>query len=594
MKIADFLNNPITHTIGNDIFPGLGTIAQIYSGVHPTQNNTPVSNPSPAPSSTPQPQPSSGASSASSLQGADYFKNIVANDPDLNKKAAAQGWLNRNGYGQNPGSSTNNMPNSDYTAPTAPVSDYTAPSVPSAPSVPNTPSGNINSQNPYTIERYKEDVNQPNPSEADLARIAYGLNNARNDVATGAVDPYNLGVKSGIPFSPDQLAGIEKGIGGSFDPALNDVNARILQKQDEAKLAAQYGTMGNNSDISDYYDLSPSGYNYIDLSKLTTDQKKIIIPAARAQGIPLLDTQEAGKITAIGNARDNIQDISDSLDGLLAKNPVLNILKGSENTLASVFGGPKVKSYKAWRTAIIAQVTALAGGQGSGLRINQAEIDAALKNDLPIIAGPNADTVASAQLKLANLRKQMDNWEKRIIGKSQKNIDNNNIQFPDQGGDSQNYDLQTPDGLKWKVGPDGSYTQVSFNSVGGDTKTAMNIIIPPSSHLAYVNNNPGNIKFANQPGAVLGANGFAKFDSPQAGFNAIIALTNHYANQGHTLASYLSKYAPPSENNTRQYIADVVKQTGINPNIHLANLSSEQKIKLAQAIAVNESSARFA
>jgi len=97
----------------------------------------------------------------------------------------------------------------------------------------------------------------------------------------------------------------------------------------------------------------------------------------------------------------------------------------------------------------------------------------------------------------------------------------------------------------------------SFNSVGNTTAS-----IPKTSRLAYVNNNPGNLRFAGQDGAVNGEKGFAKFPTPEAGVRALQNQIKLDASRNLTLAQFINKYAPPTENNTSKYIQDVIKVTG--------------------------------
>jgi hypothetical protein len=75
-------------------------------------------------------------------------------------------------------------------------------------------------------------------SATALTARATNLNNARNDIATGTTDPYKAGNKSGIAYSPQELAAIEKAYAGVYDPALNDVFARLKDKQEADKKLA--------------------------------------------------------------------------------------------------------------------------------------------------------------------------------------------------------------------------------------------------------------------------------------------------------------------------------------------------------------------
>jgi hypothetical protein len=79
-------------------------------------------------------------------------------------------------------------------------------------------------------------------------------------------------------------------------------------------------------------------------------------------------------------------------------------------------------------------------------------------------------------------------------------------------------------------------------------------------------NNPGDIiygSFAKAHGAIQDGR-FAKWPTSQDGFAAMRALLlQHYA--GMPLGDALNKWAPPIENNTSSYTANVCKWTGLTP-----------------------------
>ncbi len=74
-----------------------------------------------------------------------------------------------------------------------------------------------------------------------LQSTAAGLNNSRNDIAVGATDPYSVASRSGIAYTPQELAAIEKAYAGVYDPAINSALAKldISQKADAEKLDTQ-------------------------------------------------------------------------------------------------------------------------------------------------------------------------------------------------------------------------------------------------------------------------------------------------------------------------------------------------------------------
>jgi len=89
------------------------------------------------------------------------------------------------------------------------------------------------------ISNYAGDaMTNPNQTSDQLTRTATGLNNARNDIASGTTDPYKVGSQSGIAYSPTELAAIEKAYAGVYDPALKDVFSRLKDKQTEDKALA--------------------------------------------------------------------------------------------------------------------------------------------------------------------------------------------------------------------------------------------------------------------------------------------------------------------------------------------------------------------
>src|ERR1035438_10517512 len=110
---------------------------------------------------------------------------------------------------------------------------------------------------------------------------------------------------------------------------------------------------------------------------------------------------------------------------------------------------------------------------------------------------------------------------------------------------------------------------------------------------AYLNNNPGNIKFAGQPGAEQGTPAsdggyFSKFKTPEDGYR-YLRDTHIPKFQNKTLAQHISNYAPPGSNNTAAYIADASKSLGVTPETPVGQIDRE---KLAQFQAQKESSSK--
>ena len=78
----------------------------------------------------------------------------------------------------------------------------------------------------------------------------------------------------------------------------------------------------------------------------------------------------------------------------------------------------------------------------------------------------------------------------------------------------------------------------------------------------------------NNPGALMPGGKLAQYKTPEEGLAAIDKNLAIYGKKGvSTLSDVISKWAPPSENDTNSYIAHVAKVTGLDPNqkIDLSN-----------------------
>lgn len=85
-----------------------------------------------------------------------------------------------------------------------------------------------------SVPNYAGDALTQGPQTTkQLQSTATDLNNQRNDIATGTADPYKAGSKSGIAYSPTDLAAIEKAYAGIYDPALKDVFNKLDAKEKE-------------------------------------------------------------------------------------------------------------------------------------------------------------------------------------------------------------------------------------------------------------------------------------------------------------------------------------------------------------------------
>ena len=119
---------------------------------------------------------------------------------------------------------------------------------------------------------------------------------------------------------------------------------------------------------------------------------------------------------------------------------------------------------------------------------------------------------------------------------------------------------------------------------------------------SMTNNNPLNLEYRpgsyqDKYGAILepvsksGKQRFAKFATMEDGYNAGIDQIKLDASRGHTLASFVNKFAPPHENPTNQIIQQYADAIGANPDTLLSQINPE---KLMVLMLARESSTKIA
>lgn len=85
---------------------------------------------------------------------------------------------------------------------------------------------------------------------------------------------------------------------------------------------------------------------------------------------------------------------------------------------------------------------------------------------------------------------------------------------------------------------------------------------------AYTNNNPGNLMYAGQPGAIgVDPQGFAIFPDYATGFQALVNQVNLDASRGLTISQFTAKYAPAGipGNDPAVYAKNLAAALGLSP-----------------------------
>jgi len=92
--------------------------------------------------------------------------------------------------------------------------------------------------------------------------------------------------------------------------------------------------------------------------------------------------------------------------------------------------------------------------------------------------------------------------------------------------------------------------------------------------LAYKNNNPGNLIYVGQYGAVSGEGGFAKFPTYQDGLQALYNQIQLYASRGLTIQGMMDIYAPAGHgtNDPNLYALNVATAVESSPDTLLTDI----------------------
>lgn len=104
--------------------------------------------------------------------------------------------------------------------------------------------------------------------------------------------------------------------------------------------------------------------------------------------------------------------------------------------------------------------------------------------------------------------------------------------------------------------------------------------------LPWRNKNPGAIRI--DTNALGKANGFAVYESEQAGRQGIKNLLRGEGYRNLTLRAAVFKYAPPHENDTKKYQADLKRMTGLDLGKYLRDLTEEELEVVVSTIKVIE------
>lgn len=158
--------------------------------------------------------------------------------------------------------------------------------------------------------------------------------------------------------------------------------------------------------MQSYVDAGPKGVAYINDDRVPALQKAAIQNFAAKAGVPYLQAADASAIKSIGVVYQSMESMKNLANTVLSSGwtgKLEDSILGPAAKFVGTDWGNNLLRFDAYRDTAIKAVQALAGGAGSGLRINGAEIMANV-NALPT----SGDSAESANTKLAEITKIID------------------------------------------------------------------------------------------------------------------------------------------------------------------------------------------
>lgn len=192
-----------------------------------------------------------------------------------------------------------------------------------------------------------------------------------------------------------------------LDAMGNELAIRKQQTQQAPQLPPQVAPAFNQ--MSD-------GTPYLSQDKIPSQFTAYANQFSTHNNIPILTTEQVGKVQAIDNTKQAISTIQGIIPDILGSGVAGHLLTGEiGNRLQNFFqSNTEISSFNSYRTTALNSIQALAGGSGSGLRLTQAEIDQATSN-LPTIT----DNIETAQAKINILNGYLNKWENTILPNQQ-------------------------------------------------------------------------------------------------------------------------------------------------------------------------------
>jgi hypothetical protein len=281
-------------------------------------------------------------------------------------------------------------------------------------------------QDPSKIRQVVDALIAASPAQRKLATdeqtAATGAKNA--DTAATRLQAERPGLEADAAVKQQVAAGTKNGLTPDQQAALKiqqqnantaAENARIAGTREQREARAAAGTLDPETDTR----TTLSGMKYVDLNDFETPTAKDAArKAAKAQGLTVVDKATGDTLRAADTARLNLEAMWGQIQSKLPKDASGRVIAGPGNRLKQYFqSDADVAAFNSWRAGAIQAVQALVE-RGMGFRLNQAEINMIMQNDMPQVT----DTVQTAKQRVDNVLKLLDDKEKVALTRDRSTL----------------------------------------------------------------------------------------------------------------------------------------------------------------------------
>lgn len=330
---------------------------------------------------------------------------------------------------------------------------------------------NSRSTNPNMIDAYSEDwmsdFNTGNvPTAEELRASGINMNKLRNAIATGVIDPYNLGVNSGIPFTYDQLKGIEQGQAQSMDPAISDIQARIATAD---KRETSDGGLGYS------FGSNPSLDVILGSGKFTKDQKNLIIQSIQSGSDPttvilnqaknIMGGPESSAVTKSEQALNSMKELDSLLKQFYSSGGKSNLLSGKYENVLNKLGtlrDPNLASIGVSIAIALQKYRNAVSGTAFSVQEGQE-----MKAVFPSISNTQGLNDVITKSRLNALQSDVDTAYRGVLGSAYDSLRSNNV----SGSTGQTRNIN---GVEYQLNPTDN-RWYPLTKVGGGTNSATKV-----------------------------------------------------------------------------------------------------------------------